>query len=241
MSLPNALALSLTLLLSSPVAGLGQPQTQAQAQPQNPAYVQIEDEPGLPRVLLLGDSISIGYTLDVREALAGVANVHRPGENCGPTIRGLERLDAWLGEKPWDVIHVNFGLHDLKFVDDDGKNSTPDRGHHQVAIDDYRQNLDTILTRLKETGATVILATTTPVPPGEPMRRVGDDQEYNEVAREVAERHGIAVNDLHAFIAPKFASVAIRPGNVHFTDEGSDLLGTRVAEVIEEALKDDRP
>ncbi|MEW4571453.1 SGNH/GDSL hydrolase family protein [Tautonia sp. JC769] len=237
MRLLKALALSMTLLGSSPLAGMAQTQAQAQGQPQNPAYVQVEDEPGLPRVLLLGDSISIGYTLDVREALDGVANVHRPPENCGPTTRGLQRLDAWLGEKPWDVIHVNFGLHDLKFVDDDGGNSTPDRGHHQVPIDDYRRNLDAIFTRLEQTGATVIFATTTPVPPGEPMRRVGDDRAYNEAAREVAERHGIAVNDLHAFIAPKFEGVAIRPGNVHFTDEGSDLLGNRVADVIEEALK----
>ena len=39
----------------------------------------IQDNPALPRVLLIGDSISIGYTLPVRELLDGRANLHRPG------------------------------------------------------------------------------------------------------------------------------------------------------------------
>lgn len=43
----------------------------------NPAYREIKDAPGLPRVLLIGDSISIGYTEPVRMELAGKANVHR--------------------------------------------------------------------------------------------------------------------------------------------------------------------
>ncbi|RUL88697.1 SGNH/GDSL hydrolase family protein [Tautonia sociabilis] len=207
---------------------------------QNPAFAPIEDDPALPRVLLLGDSISIGYTIDVREALDGVANVHRPAENCGPTTRGLERLDAWLGDGDWDVIHANFGLHDLKFVDDQGKNTSPESGHRQVPLDEYQENLARILSRLKETGATVIFATTTPVPHGEPQRKAGDERAYNAAALRVADRLGVEVNDLHAFIAPKFESVAIRPGNVHFSGEGSKLLGNRVAEVIEEALRDRR-
>jgi len=41
----------------------------------SPAFAKIEDEPGLPRVLIIGDSISIGYTLDVRALLKGKANV----------------------------------------------------------------------------------------------------------------------------------------------------------------------
>jgi len=82
--------------------------------PANPAMRPIEDIPALPRVLLIGDSISIGYTVPVRELLKGAANVHRIPENGGPTTRGLERLDAWLGTNHWDVIHFNWGLHDLK-------------------------------------------------------------------------------------------------------------------------------
>ena len=78
----------------------------------DPVFQQIEDDPTLPRVLLIGDSISIGYTLPVRELLKGKANLHRPPTNCSSTASGLKNLDAWLGQGKWDVIHFNFGLHD---------------------------------------------------------------------------------------------------------------------------------
>ena len=78
----------------------------------DPALQQIEDDPKLPRVLLVGDSISMGYTLPVRALLTGKANVHRPPTNCSSTASGLKNLDAWLGPGKWDVIHFNFGLHD---------------------------------------------------------------------------------------------------------------------------------
>ena len=90
----------------------------AQSRPMDPVI----DDPLLPRVLLIGDSISIGYTVGVRELLHGVANVHRPLTNCGPTTKGVAELEQWLGNRPWDVIHFNFGLHDLKYMGPDGSN-----------------------------------------------------------------------------------------------------------------------
>ena len=73
----------------------------------------VPNNPSLPRVLLIGDSISIGYTLPVREQLAGTANVQRIPENGGPTALGLAKLEAWLGTNRWDVFHFNRALHDL--------------------------------------------------------------------------------------------------------------------------------
>ncbi|MFY8230115.1 MAG: SGNH/GDSL hydrolase family protein, partial [Opitutales bacterium] len=72
----------------------------------------VQDDPKLPRVLLIGDSVSRGYTQPTRVALAGKANVHRAPANCGPTASGLKNLDVWLGAGKWDVIHFNFGIHD---------------------------------------------------------------------------------------------------------------------------------
>ena len=46
------------------------------AKPVNPALVDVQDVPGQPRVLLIGDSISMGYTLLVRDKLKNRANVH---------------------------------------------------------------------------------------------------------------------------------------------------------------------
>lgn len=201
----------------------------------NPAYLPIQDVPGLPRVLLLGDSISIGYHIPTREALKGVANVHRPPTNCGPTTNGVQNIDAWLADGRWDVIHFNFGLHDLKYVDAEGKNTSPQKGKRQVSIDDYKKNLETLVTRMKKTGAKLIFATTTPVPPGEPQRVADSDQEYNAAALEVMKAHGVAINDLNALVrSPQFKGK--REANVHFTEEGSQMLAAQVAEAVKKAL-----
>ena len=68
--------------------------------------------PNLPPVLIIGDSISISYTLPVRQTLEGVANVIRPVANCESTLTILEKIDRWLGQTQWAVIHFNAGLHD---------------------------------------------------------------------------------------------------------------------------------
>src|SRR5687768_404471 len=78
------------------------------------ALTPINDQPGLPRVLLIGDSVSVCYTLATREELKGEANVHRIPENAGHTGKSLARIDGWLGNGKWDVIHFNWGLHDLR-------------------------------------------------------------------------------------------------------------------------------
>jgi acyl-CoA thioesterase-1 len=201
----------------------------------NPAYQPIEDVPGLPRVLLIGDSISIGYTLAVREELKGKANVHRPPTNCGPTTRGVEMLESWLGGGKWDVIHFNFGLHDLKFIDEAGKNAEPAKGRVQVSDADYEKNLETMVARMKKTGAKLVFCTTTPVPEGSAARIKGDERKYNDIARRVMQRHGVAIDDLHAFAEPQLAKIQ-RPANVHFTDEGSKVLAKQVAASILLAL-----
>lgn len=62
------------------------------AKPKDPTLIDVADVAGLPRVLLIGDSISIGYTLPVRALLKDRANVHRVSGNCGDTARGLQDL-----------------------------------------------------------------------------------------------------------------------------------------------------
>ena len=100
----------------------------------------------------------------------------------------------------------------------------------------YAANLETIVKRLKETGATLVFATTTPVPEGEFGRKVGDDKIYNDAALAVMKKHGIKVNDLHAVMAGKMNKFGKKPGDVHFTAEGSALLAEAVARGIRKNL-----
>ncbi len=209
------------------------------AQKKKGPLASIEDVPGLPRVLLIGDSISIGYTLSARKALKGVANVHRIPTNGGPTSKGLEHIEAWLGTSKWDVIHFNWGLHDLCYRHPKSKTQgSRDKVNGTVthAVEEYSTNLEKLVLRMKKTGSRLIFATTTPVPEGEAGRKIGDDLRYNKAARAVMKKHGVPINDLHVVMADRMDQFGTRPGNVHFKPEGSALLAQQVARAVKEAL-----
>ena len=209
--------------------------TLAGQQSSNPAYAPVTDVPGLPRVLILGDSISIGYTVALREALAGVANVHRPAENCRSSWYGIEKLDEWLGTGKWDVIHFNFGLHDLKHINETGQIDDPPRGKLVTTVYEYRANMEKIVERLERTGAKLIWRPTTPVPEGGKGRFAGAEVPYNMAALAVMRAHGVQVDDLNAFIADEKIP-PVSPGNVHFSPESSKQMAARIAALIKAAL-----
>jgi hypothetical protein len=180
----------------------------------------VQDDPKLPRVLLIGDSVSRGYTLPTRKELSGIANVHRAPENCGPTANGLKKIEIWLGDGKWDLIHFNFGIHD-----------------RATKAEDYEQRMEQLIARMKATGAKVIWASTTPVPPdtkdGPSATQAIIDK--NAIAAKLAKKHGLLVDDLFAFMTPLQAKLQ-NPKDVHFTAEGYDALGKQVAGSIKAAL-----
>jgi lysophospholipase L1-like esterase len=212
-----------------------------------PTDLRFQPNPALPNVLLLGDSISIGYTLPVRSLLAGKANVFRPvtangvAENCSDTGKGVADLDRWLAAQPkWDVIHFNWGLHDLKHMKPGAPTPTTSADPNDPplrSLADYRANLEKIVARLKQTGARLVFATTTPVPEGvkNPYRSPADPARYNAIASEVMQAQGVRVNDLFAVIQPRVAELQL-PTNVHFNNQGSAALAKQVAAVITEEL-----
>ena len=180
------------------------------------------------QVLVIGDSISIGYTPAVTTLLAGKADVKHHAGNAAHTNNGVARLDEWLGTEKWKVITFNFGLHDLKIMEN---------GLHQVGIAGYEKNLDAIATRLRKTGARLLYVTTTPVPEAivSPQRNPGDVFLFNEAALRVMTKHKIQVVDLYGFAKPRLTEIQ-RKANVHFTKEGSAALADVVAKAIEEQL-----
>jgi acyl-CoA thioesterase-1 len=229
--LASTTCLLLTVVLVWPVSALHAQQAKAKRQTKkpHPALEIIKDDPSLPRVLLIGDSISIGYTLPTRKALAGKANVHRLPENCGSTQKGILSIDDWLGSGTWDVIHFNWGLHDVKYIE--GRFPTP--------IEQYEANLRQLVERLKKTNARLIWCSTTPVPNAElsPPRKNKDVLAYNAVALDVMRERGVAINDLYGFALPRLTKIQ-RPRNVHFLPEGYDRLADQVATSILAALKE---
>jgi lysophospholipase L1-like esterase len=218
--------------------------TSGTAQDQQKSKSGSSDKTDLPRVLIIGDSISIGYTKPTIERLKGIAIVERAKANCGDTKRGLQNLKRWLGKTDWDVIHFNWGLHDLCYRHPDSKT----QGHRDkvngtisVPLAQYEKNLEALVEQLEKTGATLIWATTTPVPEGEAGRVVGDDLKYNEVATKIMKQHGIKIDDLHQLASGFDASLWAGPGNVHFKPAGSEKLADQVASQIKAALPKKKP
>lgn len=218
-------SLSLLLLLVS--HALGQEAT-AKKKPSHSSLAPVADVAGLPRVLLIGDSISMGYTVPVQQLLAGKANVHRIPTNGGPTSRGLAGIDAWLGEGKWDIIHFNWGIHDLKHMPD---------GKRQVEPADYEKNLRALVAKMKATGAKLIWASTTPIPdpPLKPERTFGDVAEYNGIAAKVMKENGIPTDDLNTWMTPRFKELQT-PQDLHYQSAGYDFLAEKVAAEIEKVI-----
>jgi hypothetical protein len=203
--------------------------------PPDPAFVQVPEDPGLPRVLIMGDSISMGYTWEVRKLLAGKANVQHPTVNCGPSQFGTIHVDQWLGQKPWQVIYFNFGLHDIKYLNEKGDYVTPDKGKQVASIEQYKTNLRSIIASLRRTRARLIFATTTPVPNGAVGRVPGEEARYNAAAAEIMQESGIEVDDLWSLVKPSLQTLQ-QPQNVHFNAEGYRILGAEAASSIERDL-----
>jgi acyl-CoA thioesterase-1 len=195
----------------------------------------------LPKVLMIGDSISIGYTRGVKEQLAGVADVSRIPANGEWTGYGLSNIDAWLGHTRWDVIHFNWGLWDMygwRYKDED------------LSPAAYEARLDQLVSRLKQTDATLIWATTTPACPEPEVTMLNQfdtkvvftpkrEQQYLDAARRVMQRHGVRINDLHALMKPDLSRYAVAPDNVHFKPEGRAKLARQVASAIADAIDRD--
>ncbi len=213
-----------------------------------PTWMRAMSKTDLPNVLILGDSISIGYTPFVKKYLSGMANVYRPmfengkNENCQGTTYGIQNIDRWIGIKKWDIIHFNFGLHDLKHIDPvTGKNSSNPEDPYQADRKQYKKNLSEIVKKLKNTDAILIFATTTPYPDNlkGSMRDPGLSKKYNKVALKVMKKNKLLINDLYGFVLPKMEELQISQ-NVHFTETGSEAIGNEVAQFIRNQLNNSK-
>jgi lysophospholipase L1-like esterase len=181
------------------------------------AWDYVKDDPALPRLLIIGDSISRGYTVAVRHVLAGKFNVHRAPANCGPTALGLKNLAVWLGKSRWDVITWNFGIHDRK-----------------TDAAEYQKNLIRLYQQLRATGAKLIWVRTTPAPPPGINDTVFSDaqcEQVNRVADGIMQANSIPEVDLYGLMKPRLREYQ-NPNDVHFRDSGYQIMGQEVARVV---------
>ncbi len=182
------------------------------------------NERGLPRVLLVGDSITRGYGKQVEAGLKGKAYVARlaTSKSLGdPAL--LEQVGLVLREQQFDIIHFNNGMHG--------------DGYSEEA---YAAALPPMLARLRRDapGARIVLCTTTDVRERNNLEKVlpktGRMVRRNELVIEFAKRVKLPVNDLFGLIQdhPEYHA----PDGVHFNDQGSAALAEQVVSAIVKLL-----
>jgi len=194
-----------------------------------------------PRILIIGDSISIGYTPFVKDNLASQTDVfHNPG-NAQHTGTGLKKIDEWIGNEHWDIIQFNWGLWDLCYRHPDSKvqgNRDKVNGRITYTIDEYASNLDSIVRILKtKTKAKLIFVTTTFVPENEAGRFQNDAIKYNDVAKKIMKKHSVLVNDLYEQSISIHQKFGKGLDDVHYSTLGYERLSEQVAIFLKAEIK----
>lgn len=194
----------------------------------------------MKQILLIGDSIRLGYQGAVTRALLHEAVVTAPEENCQSSVEVRANARAWIVAANPDIVHLNCGLHDLRM---DAGDST-----HRVPIDVYADNLAAIFNLVASSGrCKLIWATTTPLIDDRHQRSrlsrryEADVARYNQVGLAIAGKYGAAVNNLHATVLHAGAPRLLGPDGVHFTEDGSALLAEAVVASLRSVLHGDAP
>ena len=208
----------------------------------------------MKNLLLLGDSIRVGYCNFVKEMLEARANVFFPEDNCRFAQYTLRELQRWVADYPEiDVVHWNNGLWDSAHLSisgsgDDGEaagvtmkpaNVSADYRYDEEAVtppEIYEYMLNRVVIRIKQLcpNARIVFATTTPVIEEQATNIYRSNAEvdlYNDIARNVMKKHNVMVNELGDFA--KTLSVEYRRDWVHYNDEGSRLLAGEIVDFLE--------
>ena len=192
-------------------------------------------------VLLLGDSIRLGYERYVAAMLDGVVKVYTPGDvNNGMAQFVLRWVHEWKRRGGWpddlQLIHWNAGLWDVLRIHGDDTLSPPEF---------YGDTLRRISERLRLIfpNAKQVFALSTWVQEdlyrGEYIRFNSDIERFNQIAIEVLTPLGVEFNDLHT--VAKTAPQECWSDLTHFnTVEGIHRMGGAVVDCICEKLNVDR-
>lgn len=189
-------------------------------------FVPEESQQRKPRILLLGDSLSMGIwvsTQDLFQNNSSVASIHGAPCNCMGIEKYQTGLQQWLGDCEWDLIQFNIGMH-----------------YHHGQLKPYQEGLVNITARLREhsPNAHVVFALTTPSPfdsnetvPNRTncanynkFHKAGVVASLNEAAiSTLQEQLNVTINDRYHAILPKLGHYQ-RPCDVHLIKEGYEFL-----------------
>lgn len=194
----------------------------------------------MKKVLLLGDSIRMGYDHYVKELLEGTCEVYYDEQDNGRfaayTLWQANQFFRKYGK--FDVVHWNNGYWDM--------NIEAPMAEPMHPVDEYVHFLKRIIAEIRRNGAEIIFATTTPIlDNGASLDNTGTGTsitysndwviQYNDAAKKLMAEEGIAVNDLYTLMHrdPNFYKCG---DGLHLTEEGSRVCAEQAARMIAEKL-----
>ena len=188
-------------------------------------YITNTNATGLPRILLIGDSITREYHPVVEKALKGKAFVGRlaTSKSLGdPAL--LDEVALVLHEQHFDIIHFNNGMHG-----------------HDYSEEQYAAAAPALIATIRKNApdAKLICATTTPVRDADDLGKVGDYTQRviarNKIMTDLCQKDGIPIDDLFPVVDGH--SEFFSKGGVHHTAAGMNALAAHVAAALSDMLK----
>lgn len=207
----------------------------------------------MKNVLLIGDSIRMGYQARVTELLGDDVHVFAPQENCRYTKFTLWGMFDWMsgwGDPKIDVIHWNTGIWDLHRCTADGSVFVP--------LPEYLETNRRLAIQMESYTDKLIWATS--IPGGRQLNEQkkthylleeegkpsiflcdatdvwnADIRRYNEECSKMLRGRGIVINDLYSVIDGRTDELLGDDG-VHPNKEGYELLAKQVADHIKAML-----
>jgi hypothetical protein len=183
------------------------------------------DDPSLPRVLLIGDSISCGYSRVVTRLLEGRYHVDRLGtsRSLNDPVLAKETV-MMLQDSPYAAVHFNNGLH----------------GFH-LSPEQYAAGLRQYLALIREHcgDAKLIWGNSTPITVGGDTATLADSNAVvitrNELAAAIMSEAGIPTDGLYGTVIGK---PELRSGDgYHYAGDGYEVLGKAVADAVLSAVE----
>ena len=194
-----------------------------------------------PKILIIGDSISMGYTPFVSKKIKKKARVYHNPRNAQHTDVGLKNINKWIKKEKWDVIQFNWGLWDICYripgiKPPNNKNKITGKITNNKV--DYAIKLDSIVTIIqKHTNAKLVFVTTTHVPEQDAGRYASDVVAFNDTAKIIMKKYDISINDIHGksmIIHKKFGKGL---NDVHYSKNGYKQLSDLITVFLEKELK----
>ena len=186
----------------------------------------------MKKIILIGDSIRMGYDKYVKEAFSDVAELYYPTDNCRFATYILRFVHEWKKKGEWpddvDLVHWNAGLWDVCEMFEEEPISSPEHYAEMIRRIDKR-------IRMLFPNAKVVFATSTAVREEEYKGRFhrynATIERYNAIALETLAGTDTIVNDLYAHTVnvPKECCSDMTHYN---TPEGAAYMGGKVLSVI---------